>query len=542
MSSLSPELGLVASGMIRGAMGLVESMKGARDTAIALGHELSRQHGMAGDDEAGEAFAKVYTTAAATTLDQIGFSASVLGESGRGLMNTGREFMASESTVAASILGQQGDLTAGFGDPGTDCSESYLGLGKELPEVVGDTAWYDQYAPGGRGDRFRGSTEKLRDVAGTWRHAGKLTLRFLEDAQAYAKTARDSHSGEASQAFHTYFATCVGFGVPPERAQEHEPLVSNLVAACLQLAKACDRYAEHVEAANDKIRRHKLDPFAFDMPWDQPMFGGNGYDGGLKDAVLDDPYIHQLGDVAHALDAAQARVRLPGGSNGPPALPGLPFLPPLGVPAPFVLASYPGVLPAANPVNPLLTRDPIPPEPGATRTLTPAEQAGFRAYMLSLNSGGFAGGGDHASPDNAYQLRVAGYPERELPLPTGAVGASGRGLMADGLRPTDGYVVEAKHVREPDCKKTFRSLDAVDKTMATPPKVDQQGKLKFDPRIDGMYGGDERELSRYKAALSDPRNAEIRGMEIVTNDRNAAGYWQSMMAMNGLSGSARYVP
>lgn len=57
-----------------------------------------------------------------------------------------------------------------------------------------------------------------------------------------------------------------------------------------------------------------------------------------------------------------------------------------------------------------------------------------------------------------------------------------------------------------------------------------------------MYGSDERELARYKAALSDPRNAEIRGMEIVTNDRNAAGYWQSMMAMNGLTGSARYVP
>ncbi|MFE9404820.1 hypothetical protein ACFYNY_24170 [Streptomyces sp. NPDC006530] len=149
MSSLSPELGLVASGMDRGAMGLVESMKGARDTAIALGHELSRQHGMASDDGAGEAFAKVYTTAAATTLDQIGFSASVLGESGRGLMSTGREFMAAESTVAASILGKQGDVTAGFGDPGADCSESYLGLGKELPEVVGDTAWYDQYAPAG---------------------------------------------------------------------------------------------------------------------------------------------------------------------------------------------------------------------------------------------------------------------------------------------------------------------------------------------------------------------------------------------------------
>ncbi|MEV8526133.1 restriction endonuclease fold toxin-2 domain-containing protein [Streptomyces sp. NPDC052000] len=542
MSSLSPELGLIASGMIRGAMGLVESMRSARDTAIALGHELSRQHGMAGDDDAGEAFAKVYTKAAATTLNQLGFSASILGEAGRGLMNTGREFMAAESAVSASILGKQGDVTAGFGDPGADCSENYDGLGNDLPEVVGETAWYDQYAPGGRSDRFRGSPEKLRDVAGTWRHAGSLALRFLEDAQAYAQTARNAHSGHASEAFHAYFASCVGFGIPPERAQQDEPLVLNLVAACTQLAKACDRYADHVDAAKEKIRQHKMDPFTFDMPWDQPMFGGNGYDGGLKDAVLDDPYIHQLGDVAHALDASQGRIRLPGGSGGPPGLPSLPFLPPMPVPVPVVLASYPGVLPAASPIDPLLTRDPIPPEPGTTRILTPAEQASFRSYMLSLNSGGFAGGGGATNPDNAYQLRVSGYPERELPLPAGAGGRSGRGLMADGLRPLDGYVVEAKHVREPDCRKTFRSLDEVDKTMATPPKVDQQGKLKFDPRIDGMYGSDERELARYKAALSDPRNAEIRGMEIVTNDRNAAGYWQSMLAMNGLNGAARYVP
>lgn len=122
------------------------------------------------------------------------------------------------------------------------------------------------------------------------------------------------------------------------------------------------------------------------------------------------------------------------------------------------------------------------------------------------------------------------------------MGRSGKGLMADGLRPEDGYAVEAKHVREPDCKKTFRSLDEVDKTLATPPKVDNKGKLRFDPRVDGMYGSDERELARYRAAMSDPRNSEIRGLEIVTNDKDSASYWQSMMAMNGVNGTSRYIP
>uniref|UniRef100_A0AAU2VGK6 Outer membrane channel protein CpnT-like N-terminal domain-containing protein n=1 Tax=Streptomyces sp. NBC_00003 TaxID=2903608 RepID=A0AAU2VGK6_9ACTN len=204
--------------------------------------------------------------------------------------------MAAESAVVASFLGQQGDVTRSMGDPGADCPQQYLGLGNELPEVAGDTAWYDQYAPGGRSDRFRGSPEKLRDVAGCWRRGGELLLRFLEDAQAHASTASKAHSGEAAEAFWQYFRNSVGLGVPPQRAQQDEPLVTNLVAACNQLAKACDSYAGHAQDAKRKIQQHHLDPFTFDMPWDQPMFGGNGYDGGLKDVVLDDPCIHQLGD------------------------------------------------------------------------------------------------------------------------------------------------------------------------------------------------------------------------------------------------------
>lgn len=48
-------------GMIRASMGLATNvMTGARDTAIGLSHELDQQKGMAGDDDAGRDFAKVY--------------------------------------------------------------------------------------------------------------------------------------------------------------------------------------------------------------------------------------------------------------------------------------------------------------------------------------------------------------------------------------------------------------------------------------------------------------------------------------------------
>ncbi|WP_351237422.1 restriction endonuclease fold toxin-2 domain-containing protein [Streptomyces sp. NPDC002133] len=544
MSGLAPVVKFTAEGMIRGSMGLLDSMRGARDTAIALGHELVRQHGMAGDDDAGRTFAKVYASA---TLDKIGFSSYVLGETSRGLMRNAREFMAEESRQVAAFLGRQTDLTAGMGDPGADCTENYLGLGQELPEVIGETAWYDQYAPMGLSDRFRGSPEKIRHVAGSWRHAGSLMQRFLEDAQTYAGTASKAHSGKAAEAFQTYVKHCVGLTCPPAKAQEDEPLVTNLVAACTQLAKACDRYAEHVEAAKEKIRYHQNDPFAVDMPWDQPMFGANGYDGGLHDAVLGDPWIRDLGAVAHALDASAARVRLPDAAEpGAPLMPGLPLPPPLirvPVPVPLRLASFtgqaPALLPMVNPVDPAIPfADPIPPLPGTTRLLTAAEQQQFRAWANSHRPGGLAGGGGPTDPDNAYQLRIAGYPEREIPL----VGKK-RGLMVDGVRPADGYLVEAKHVRDPDCKKkSFRSLDRVEDTLAKPVKVDNKGKIAWDPVVDAMYAGDEKELVRYKQAMANPANSEIRGLEIVTNGQDNAVYWQSMMAMTGTPGSTRYVP
>ncbi|MCD9141082.1 restriction endonuclease fold toxin-2 domain-containing protein [Streptomyces albireticuli] len=541
---MSDRMRLTASGMIKASMGMVEVvMTGARDTAIALGGELAEQGGMAGDDKAGRAFAKVYEPAASTTLDQIGFSAYIFGGTGQALMRTAQEFLIADKQIAAGFgfSGQQPDLAQGMGNPAKDCTRSFLSLGKELPDVVGDTVWHEQYRPGG-GSRYRGDPKKVRSVAGIWRHAGKLMERFLDDAQVYAMTANKSHAGQAAMAFDQYFKRTVGFGHPPDQVQEDEPLVANLVAACHQLSKACEKYADHIETARLQILTKKAEPFRIELPWDSPILGGNGDDGGLHTAIAGDPHIHRLGDVAHALDSSQARVKLPGAAGGPgwhpPLLPGVPSL----TPVPLVLASY--AVPAGNGLNAGVTaRDPIPPDPMLSTVLSPAEQARFRAWANSLPAGGFAGGGGPSRPDNAYQLRTAGYPERELPLPAEAMGRSGKGLMADGLRPADGYAVEAKHVRKPNCENptTFRHLDAVEKTLGTPPKLDAKGNAKFDPRRDAMYVGDEKELSRYKAAMEHSPK-ELRGLEIVTNDRDSTAYWQSMMLMTGVSGHTRYVP
>ncbi|WP_258528069.1 restriction endonuclease fold toxin-2 domain-containing protein [Streptomyces sp. NBRC 110611] len=525
--------------MIQASMTMMDVMRGVRDTAIALASELDQQHGMAGDDDAGRAFAAVYKPAAAATLDKIGFGSDLMGGTGRGIMQTAREYMSTESQVSAELLGKQEDLSANLGNPAADCSARFIGLGRELPEVVGDTAWYDQYMPGG-GDRYRGSAQKARDVSGSWRHAGKLLERLYQDAQICASTTRQHHVGEAADAFQDYFKRNIGTSHAPTQAQADEPLMANLVAACRQLANACENYADHIETALSAIDAHKADVFRLDLPWEQPMFGGNGFDGGLHEAVLGDPRIRQLGDIAHSLDSSQARIRLPGGDTAPrpPLMPGGG----VRVPVPIMLASAtPTMVLMGQRIDPGLPHsDPIPPT--HPNLLSPAEQAAFRTWRNSLPAEGFAGGGNATKPENAYQMRVAGYPEREVPLPPGAIGPSGKGLMVDGLRPADGYAVEAKYVRDPGCNNTYRRLSEVDKTLGTPVKLNPNGKPKFDPRRDAMYPSDAAELFRYRAAMSDPRNSQIKGLEIITNDKEGSAYWQSMMAMTGVQGTTRYEP
>ena len=91
-------------------MAMMDVMRGVRDTAIGLANELVAQRGMAGDDDEGRAFSAVYKSAAEATLDQIGFGSYIMGATGSGIMQSAREYMATESQVSADLLGKQDDL------------------------------------------------------------------------------------------------------------------------------------------------------------------------------------------------------------------------------------------------------------------------------------------------------------------------------------------------------------------------------------------------------------------------------------------------
>jgi hypothetical protein len=289
-----------------------------------------------------------------------------------------------------------------------------------------------------------------------------------------------------------------------------------------------------------------------------PKLGGNGDDGGLQAAMDTDPDVTALAGIAHALDASRSRVPTPhpdgpslpmwplapvvpvqpgtptdpGGSAGDPGVPvePLPVEVPL-VPLAFTMGSRrpttPGDYPDPDPTIPYARPypPPVPREPGFP-PLTPAQRKAFDTWAASVPDKGFANRQGMGNLDNAYQYRVSGYPEKLLTAKAG--GGTGGYISADGLRDTDGMVVEAKRVRNPNVCDTPRVLSTY---------------LNAKPWHAGVYLDDSKELDKYREALVyGPNKGHLRGVEICTNDRDSVDYWNAMMIARGVHGYARYAP
>jgi hypothetical protein len=118
---------------------------------------------------------------------------------------------------------------------------------------------------------------------------------------------------------------------------------------------------------------------------------------------------------------------------------------------------------------------------------------------------------------------------RRQPCPHGSAQA------ADGTRPADGYMIDSKYVKD-DGKNCWRKPETVDQLED---KYHADGKMKWN-RGSFFKGLDEGELGQYRDAMT--AHKEIRGLSIVTNDKDAAAYWQTLMAQQGVKGTSQYVP
>lgn len=515
-----------ATRLIDSSWGMLTLRDLAYDTLDALVTELGTQSGMAGDDDAGAAFATAYKKAASTLVDQLDFASLVLSNGSGALLDAAEKFLKSEDKTARRLLEATESPYNGVSPQPSrpDCSPRPSRSGAELPEVTGETGNVDRFV---KGDRYRGDPGKLRAIAEKWYTARGLLADVFYSARERWHGANLDHEGLTADAIESFFKKFVGKVDPPDEVSQDEALLANLPAACFMLAKACEAYANHIESSREQAAKDR-DPFMGNPKplIDAPMFGGNGEDGGLHGKVSGDAAITRLADVAPALDRAQSRVRVPQPDGGPglPGVPGLLPLPripfPARVPTLVPVAAYgapkPGV-PHRPPIGP-----PNPPDPRFP-TLGPQDQGAFRTWLQSLEQGDITGG--HGTPAEAYQKRVSGYPEYKVPIPPGI--SEGNSLMVDGLRRADGMAVEAKYVG--NSKNCYRTLDALRREHA----VRKRPFLFKDDRV---------EMSKYSAALRDPRNSALRGVEVATNHRDSVPYWRVMMAAYGVKGYARHVP
>lgn len=489
-----------------------------RIEAIATGlmGDLSASVGMAGDDKGGHAFAAAYQGAASETFDKIAFSAFVMAESARSLMETAFNYLAAEDHLVAEWMKghrpRTDYLQIGSAD---ECNQVYNG--RALPHIVEELGWADRnlISPGPKGH-----PGKLRAVAKLWNRAAELIEDVMTSARGGTTTVEEHWEGQARREFSSYFNLFIGWNDAPAEVSHKEALVPNLVAACRQLAKACNAYADHIEDARDS--------------WSRLFFGDiPDSDHGLSDAVKDDTRIQSLRSIEPALNGHQIPVQEPPKRPEHPPGPGFPVVPfPVPLPVPLVPATYDGTalngVPAAftvSPTDPNLARQPISPPPG-TPLLNPQERQAFMLWQSTLGTQGFAGGGGPDKAANDYQRYVAGYPEYLLPLPASVEKPSGK-LAVDGLRVDDGAAVEAKYVKKPGCSpRSMSGLDAL---------------AKDKPFLMGMPEKDFAEMRDYAAATAES-NGMVRQVDLAINDPESVVYWQYMMALNHVPGDARYVP
>ncbi|WP_158678664.1 hypothetical protein [Streptomyces sulphureus] len=175
--------------------------------------ELKDKGGMAGDDGAGRAFATVYKPAVQAVFDQAGYAHVVMASGAGVLLRSAENFLKNDSRVAADLLGQSPEAPGIGPQPsGPDCTARASHQAEDLPGVVGETSWTDQYL---LSQRFHGAADKLRAVAGTWRSAGRLLGDVYWDAEAAWKKATLNQAGETADAAENFFKKFVGKQAPP---------------------------------------------------------------------------------------------------------------------------------------------------------------------------------------------------------------------------------------------------------------------------------------------------------------------------------------
>jgi hypothetical protein len=484
--------------------------------ANGVAGDLNVSAGMAGDDSTAHSFAAKYEPAARTIIQSIG-------RAGMGMATISGRLL----TMAVAYLKLEDSLAMAFGkidtstgtapsNPQCEENEAY----NSLPMVTGSKEVHEIPVIG----KFwpQGNPDKLRQTAEIWAKCATLIDDAQYNATRHAASVVEHCSGEGFEGFQRYAAT-VYTGHPSGGTETSDslPLMENLSASCRLMHNVCNEYADAIDTCRNTLIA--LGVAAGIITTAGVLltfftFGGSDAAAAAADAAL----AADAAVAAETLAAAEATAASAAAVAEAEAIVArlaASLVLTVGTVAAVTAgstteASAAPSMPPAGPVA-LPAGDPIPPPvPPPYPLYSPAEQAAAQTWAQGLPGRP----PNYGTPaDRAYQQRVAGAPERQMS------GANGP-VWADGFRPSDGAIIDAKNVRKPGCSP--RSLQGLQEEA-------------FNTNL--LLDGDESELSRYQGAIGNPAN-HAQYLEIDTPDPSTVGYWEFIAARNHVKHNVRYVP
>jgi Restriction endonuclease fold toxin 2 len=491
--------------------------------------DLGSTGAMAGDDKAGRNFGGAYSPAALTTARGIGaVSAGCAAISGK-LLTMAWNYLLADDAVAAALVGGSPQLNSAMAPSPEECEPNNAAV--SLPQVEQHHDWAVNHliAP------FwpEGNPDVLDAAAATWHRAATYLGEVAPVLVSAVKTMSSGCAGVAFDAFYTYADQFVGL-----RGQD-TAMLSALTRACTTLSQSCTNYADEIRARRAHVEHMAelagiatvagvvLSFVTFGLSDGAAAALDEGTASELAatgvefaEGVAADAAVDALPELDSELEAALRKILLSVPAVTATAL----TVTAAGTTATTLAAAPAGTPGSATSISAILTAagiGPIPaPTPPFSPLLTPVQLAAFKAWVAGqptiapkpTNPG-----------DLAYQIAVAG--NREYVLPTGTAPGPGSTLAVDGIRPSDGALIEAKYVRQPGCTpRTLVGLQSADKVTGF------------------LSPGDSAELAKYGQVLSNPANSQARYLEIDTNDQQAVGYWQFLAAQQGVKTNVRYAP
>jgi restriction endonuclease fold toxin 2 of polymorphic toxin system len=488
----------------------------ANDILQTLGYRLAGSRSMAGADPVGNSFGHKYDSSAGSVADGLSRAAQGLGQVGLGLLSMVSNYIAADA--AAVVFRSNIPLPRQLQE---ECQQVRVAL----PSAVGENqvnvvTVLAPYWP-------QGDPVRLRQAAHAWQEAAVAIKALTDAANASAIAAYASGSGRALDDFEAYWANFHG----------SRGLLDLLSASCSSISRACSWMAQHIEDL-----QHQLEVIAEVAGAVAVLaIGLTIFTVGLSDAggvVLEGGLAADAAAAVGAAEVAEATAaettalvavaaEVDGVAASLPEVAAVavnltPVAVSLAVLGPAFVSVFEPLEAAAAGYSPSVGVPgvgPVPPDPSpAFPLLSPQDQAAATTWMLSLQPSGIRGSSP-GDPEYQYQLRVAGPTEYHMQ------GGSAQAVWADGFRPADGAIIEAKYVGDSN------------KTCFTPNNENDRPQFLYDK----ILAQQSDEISRYGSVIQDPAN-HARFLEIETNDPIAALYFQVQLGLQHVNGKVRLIP